>query len=82
MDYGVGAFEVLGVGGGVENVAWKGTELVLWVMGGCWRRRGGGCNVPFCHDTFSDHSGAVGDEETDCQCGVPERLRKFGLDTV
>jgi len=29
---------------------------------------------PFCHETFSDQSGGVCDEETDDQWGVPERL--------
>ena len=28
---------------------------------------------PFCHDTLSDQSGGVCDEETEDQCGVPER---------
>jgi len=28
---------------------------------------------PFCQETFSDHSGGVCEEETEDQCGVPER---------
>ena len=29
---------------------------------------------PFFHETLSDQSGGVCDEETEDQCGVPERL--------
>lgn len=29
---------------------------------------------PFCQDTEVDHSGGLGDEDMEDQCGVPERL--------
>lgn len=29
---------------------------------------------PFCHDMLFDHSGGVCEDETEDQCGVPERL--------
>jgi hypothetical protein len=28
---------------------------------------------PFCHDTLSDQSGGLGEDDTLAQCGVPER---------
>lgn len=31
---------------------------------------------PFCHEIFSAQSGGVGEEETEDQWGVPERLEK------
>lgn len=33
----------------------------------------GSSTSPFCHDTLLAHSGGSGEEETEAQCGLPER---------
>jgi hypothetical protein len=40
----------------------------------CFVYDSGSSISPFCHDTLSDQSGGVCEEETEDQCGVPERL--------